>query len=458
MNKLNILDKCLFEWAELLNNGEVTSFQLVQTCLDRVSEFDKEIKSFTKVFAERAISESIEADKRRGKGSQLSAIDGIPFAVKENIEIKGEVAAAGVKARKGVVSSRDSKVIKLLKSAGAIGLGHLNMHEAALGSTNDNPLYGKTYNPHKKNFTPGGSSGGSAAAVAAGFCLFSLGTDTLGSIRIPASYCGVLGIKPSKGLVSLDGVVPLSSRFDTVGPLARSSYDLSLILECIAKYDPMCPNAQSSIHTMSKDLKVQKTVIGFLENFNSQNLDHEIETKYNECIDQFRSIGFEMLPIDCSDINFGKARREALKIIETEAYFFYKEEFEKNPTMLSEKLNSFIEYGSKLKSIDIIKAEHYINTLKVKCNLLYEKVDLIISPTTFQKAFEFGNSDDTQADLTCLANLIKSPAVSIPVGFSSDDLPIGVQLMGKEFEDYKILKIARFFEEQNFLNMRPKNF
>ena len=157
------------------------------------------------------------SDERRKKGKPLSIIDGIPFASKENIEVKNKVAAAGMLSRKDTISSINSKVIDLLNEAGAINLGHLNMHEAALGSTNDNPLHGKTFNPHKEGFTPGGSSGGSAAAVACGFSLFSLGTDTLGSIRIPAAYCGVSGIKPSKGLVSLNGIVPLSSSFDALG-------------------------------------------------------------------------------------------------------------------------------------------------------------------------------------------------------------------------------------------------
>ncbi|PPR76862.1 MAG: putative amidase AmiD, partial [Alphaproteobacteria bacterium MarineAlpha2_Bin1] len=203
MRKINVLDNFLFEWVDLLNSSKVTSIQLVESCLDRINKYDNKIKSFTKVFLDDALRNASESDKRRSKGNQYSIIDGIPFAAKENIEIKNKVAAAGMLSRKEIISKVNSKAIELLNEAGAINLGHLNMHEAALGSTNDNPLHGKTYNPHMEGFTPGGSSGGSGAAVASGFSLFSLGTDTLGSIRIPAAYCGVSGIKPSKGLVSL---------------------------------------------------------------------------------------------------------------------------------------------------------------------------------------------------------------------------------------------------------------
>ena len=237
MKKINVLDRFLFEWVELLNNGKVTSFQIVESCLDRINKYDHKIKSFTKVFSEEALESSSQSDHRRSKGKQLSILDGIPYASKENIEIENKVAAAGMLSRKGVISKINSKAIDLLNKAGAINLGHLNMHEAALGSTNENPLHGKTYNPHMEGFTPGGSSGGSGAAVASGFSLFSLGTDTLGSIRIPAAYCGVSGMKPSKGLVSLSGVVPLCSSFDTLGPLARSSKDLSMILDLLICFE-----------------------------------------------------------------------------------------------------------------------------------------------------------------------------------------------------------------------------
>ena len=454
MNKINILDHYLFEWVDLLSSGEVTSTQLVSSCLDKIDKYDNKIKSFTNIFAEEALKKAAKSDERRSKGKHLSIIDGIPYASKENIEIKNKVAAAGMLFRKDKFSNENSKVITLLDNAGTINLGHLNMHEAALGSTNDNPLHGRTYNPHKFSFTPGGSSGGSGAAVASGFCLFSLGTDTLGSVRIPAAYCGVSGIKPTKGLVSLGGVIPLCSEFDTVGPLARSARDLSIILDILISFDAMC--SESIDININKELEMDKKgfIIGCFEDFGDLNLDSEIIEKYKSSINKLSQLGYGIKFLPSNKIDFAKARRSGFKIVEAEAYFHYQKVFENEPEKLSKSLRGFLDYGRKLSAYDLMKSRDFINKLKTQFNEYFLISDLVFLPTTPQNPFEFGEVDDTQADLTCISNLIESPSLSFPVGFSIDKLPIGMQFIGKKYEDFKILKIAEEFEKKFQIDMR----
>lgn len=457
MSKINILDNYLFEWVELLNAGKVTSVQIVESCLDRIEKFDDKIKSFTKVFRDQSISESIKSDARRSEGNQLSLFDGIPYASKENIEIKNEVAAAGMVSRKDIISENNANVIEKLDSAGAICIGHLNMHEAALGSTNENPLHGKTFNPHRLGFTPGGSSGGSAAAVASGFCLFSLGTDTLGSIRIPAAYCGVSGIKPTKGIISLNGIIPLSSSFDTVGPLSRNVKDLSLILDIISGFDPNCSESIRVSLERNKKLNIRDIKIGYFDDLNHLKLDAEIGEKYRTSLKQLSDLGFVLEPLSDRNIDFSKARRSGFKIVEAEAYVHHQKDIDERPDLLSDSLRKFLEYGRGLSAVDLIRSMNFIKDLKVEFNNFFNNVDAILIPTTLQKPFEFGKNDKTQADLTCVANLIESPAVSIPVGFSEDGLPIGLQFVGKKFDDLKILEIAEYFDEETKYDMNVKS-
>jgi len=458
LQKVNILDHFLFEWVELLNSGKVTSLQLVEACLGRIQKHDNKIKSFTKVFNDDALNNSILSDERRKKGKPLSIIDGIPFASKENIEVKNKVAAAGMLSRKDTISSINSKVIDLLNEAGAINLGHLNMHEAALGSTNDNPLHGKTFNPHKEGFTPGGSSGGSAAAVACGFSLFSLGTDTLGSIRIPAAYCGVSGIKPSKGLVSLNGIVPLSSSFDTLGPLARNVKDLSLVLDLLIRFDPDCSESVNLDIKRDYVFSKKEFVIGYFEDLSILNIETEIIEKYNMCIKLFHDLGFYTRSFSSNNIDFAKARRSGFNIIESEAYHEHQLDLEINPELLSKGLKKFLEYGKNLSATKLTQSKSYINDIKVKFNHFFDKCDVILLPTTPQKPFVFGQRDDTQADLTCISNLIESPSISVPVGYSKDRLPIGMQFIGRKYEDFKILKISEELERNLNQNMKIRNF
>ena len=227
-----------------LQLGRISAVEATQYYLARIDALDDRLNSFITVAAEQALAQAAIADTRRANGKRLGPLDGIPIALKDNIDLVDMPTTAGVAARRQHKAPADAAVTANLRDAGVVFLGKTNMHEAALGATTDNPSFGRCHNPHRYNYTPGGSSGGSAAAVTAGLCAAALGTDTLGSVRIPASYCGNFGYKPSDGLVSKRGIVPLSWTLDQVGLLAPRAEDLWLMLMAMSGFDPACPDSR----------------------------------------------------------------------------------------------------------------------------------------------------------------------------------------------------------------------
>ena len=225
------------ELTQAFDAGKTTSATATNTYLDRIANQNGALNAFITVMADAARQDASASDKRRAEGKALGPLDGIPIALKDNIDVAGVPTTGGIEAYRRSVPEKDADVVRRLREAGAVILGKLNMHEAAHGATTANDAFGYCQNPHKPGFTPGGSSGGSGAALAAGLCAGALGTDTLGSVRIPASFCGIAGLKPTYGLVSTRGVMPLSYALDHVGPMARSCEDLTVMLSVLAGFD-----------------------------------------------------------------------------------------------------------------------------------------------------------------------------------------------------------------------------
>ena len=258
---MQLLGRDLTTQAAALAAGELSSVELVGQVLAAIDASQPAVNSYIAVDADAALAAASASDQRR----QAGALEGLPVAVKDNIDVAGVRTTAGMGTRRDAPpASADSPSVAALRGAGAILVGKLNMHEAAMGADNDNPFFGACHNPHRHGYTPGGSSGGSGAAVAAGLCAAALGTDTMGSVRIPASYCGVVGLKPSWGAVSTRGTVALCRRLDHIGPLARSARDLRVLLDTIAGFDPDCAQSRAIgfVPAATGSLRIQGREVG----------------------------------------------------------------------------------------------------------------------------------------------------------------------------------------------------
>jgi aspartyl-tRNA(Asn)/glutamyl-tRNA(Gln) amidotransferase subunit A len=361
--------------------------------------------------------------------------------------------------RRDRMARADAFVIERLRAAGAVVFGKVTMHEGALGATNESPLTGRTYNPHRAGFTPGGSSGGSGAAVAAGFCLASLGTDTLGSVRIPAAYCGVVGHKPTKGLVGNRGVVPLSWTLDHVGPLTRSVRDAAAVLAVLAVFDPIdagaepAPVAATEVPALP-DLR--GVTLGRLVAADRVGLDPEVAAAWARALDVLRESGATLREVDLPPYDFGRARRAGLLIAEAEGAFAHAGDLAERAQLLSPALRAMLSFGRDAKTGALVKAQRLVADVVVQVRQAMAGVDALVLPTAPQPAFDFSRAvPDNQADLTSLASLTGRPAVSVPMGFSRDRLPLGLQLIGHPFGDGRLLAIAAAYEAAARWDMRP---
>lgn len=461
MAALDLFSRDLAGWSAALAANETSAADLTEACLARIACHDDMLKVMTTLTADRARQDAAASDQRRADGKSLGPLDGIPVALKDNIDLAGTPATAGMASRAHLVSDSDAVVTTRLREAGAVILGKVNMHEAALGATNDNPLYGRTFNPHRAGHTPGGSSGGSGAAVAAGFCLAALGTDTLGSVRIPAAYCGVSGIKPTRGLVSPRGVVPLSWTFDHVGPLAPSVRDLGLLMNVVAGFDPSCAESvappEPQLNFDPGDPKRLSGVrLGRLDGLEEAGIVPEIADAFGRAVAVLADLGAEIVPVRLDGHDYGRLRRAGLIISEVEGAVVHADDLADRPEQLSDEFRAMLTYGASLPATRLVQAQRDIAAACVRVRTAFADLDTLVMPTALQTAFDFGTPvPDNQADLTALANLTDRPAVSVPMGFSSDKLPMGLQFLGIPFGEAAILRYARTYELAAGHDMRP---
>jgi len=459
--EVDIPSRDITGWGDALRSGDVTAVDLTDACLARIAAQDGELHAVTALTADAARQAAAEADQRRRDGKTRGPLDGIPVALKDNIDLAGTPAAAGMTSRRDIVSDADAFVTRRLREAGAVILGKVNMHEGALGATNESPLHGRTFNPHRAGFTPGGSSGGSGAAVAAGFCCAALGTDTLGSVRIPSSYCGVAGIKPTRGLVSPGGVVPLSWSFDHVGPLARSVRDLGLILEAIAGHDPACAESIAAPEGARYDpgdaTRLTGVRLGRLEGLEAIGVESDIIAGVDAAVEVLVALGAEIVPVSLEGYDFSRLRRAGLLITEVEGAVAHAADLAERPDELSDTFRAMLLYGASLPATRIVEAQRDIAAAGVLVAGAMAELDALVMPTAPQTAFDFNEEVPVnQADLTSIANLTDRPAVSVPMGFSSNGLPMGLQFLGRRFGEAAILRFARAYELAAGHDMRPR--
>ena len=472
-----------------LKNGEVSSKEIVQDKISRIKELDPTLNSFLTVNSEQALKNAEHIDKQRAAGENLPLLAGIPLGIKDNLCTKGIKTTCASKILGNFVPPYESTVTEKLLKSGAVMIGKTNMDEFAMGSSTETSAFGPTLNPWNITKVPGGSSGGSAASVAAGLCFGSLGSDTGGSIRQPASFCGVVGMKPTYGRVSRWGLIAFASSLDQVGPFANNVSDAAEILQIISGKDELDSTTvdipvPNYLENLSKSIKGLK--IGLIDNcFEHEGLDVEVKESVLRSASLLEQLGAEITKITCPRFNDGIATYYVIAPSEASAnlarYDGVKYGFRSDDnTSLIEMTSKSraLGFGSEVKRRILIgtyalsagyvdayykKAQQVRTLIRRDFDNAFKKVDILLAPTSPTTAFGSGeNVDNPMAMylsdlLTIPANLAGLPAISLPCGFDKSGLPIGLQLIGNVFDESRLLQVANQFEcAADVFKNRPK--
>lgn len=430
-SKLATLDACAV--AESFRTGSVLPLDYLDFCLGQIASRNPFLNAVLDVYESSAREAAKAAQSRLKAGQPLSMMDGIPVGVKANIAVKGQVCHGGIKAYAQATAQEDAGVVKNLRDAGAVILGSLNMEEGALGAATDNPWFGKCQNPLKRGFTPGGSSGGSASAVAGGLFPVALGTDTMGSVRIPSAYCGIVGHKPSAGLVPIDGVMPLSTSLDTVGPHVRSVRDAAMILPILSGN-----TALTQVEPRSK------ITFACLHIQPDMDIEPDVQIIFDSAVAKISGhTGFKQIDDVLTDYNAGRVRRAGLLISEVEGAHYHVDQYERSPDGFSDHFQNLLSWGVRQPIAKLRGAYDAIGQAARDIEAALQTSDVIIAPTAPQTAFRFGEPIPAgQADFTALANFAGLPACSIPMGKGRRNMPLGLQVIGQRGEDASVLSVA----------------
>ncbi len=464
--------------AELLNAGKTTSAEIAEECIRRVESVDKEVKAFLSVDYDHVRTAAAESDARRAAGKPLSRYDGIPVGIKDCIAVKGERCSCASKILESVISPYDSTAVSRLREQGFIPFGRLNMDEFAMGSSCENSAFQKTCNPHDLSRVPGGSSGGSAASVGAKIVPAALGSDTGGSIRQPASFCGITGLKPTYGRVSRFGLVAFASSLDQIGPMTQDVEDAAILLDVIAGADkmdstslPVQSGGFADAVRSAKDLKGLK--IGLPKEYFTAGLAPAVDKAMKEAIELCKSLGAEIVEVSLPHTKYAVAvyyiiataeasanlarfdgirygrRAEAGDLIET--YFKSRGEG------FGDEVKRRILLGTYVLSSGYYDA-YYLRAQKVRTLIRKDfeeaarECDILLTPVTPNTAFKFNEKSDPLqmylSDIFTIAlNLSGNCGISVPAGKDENNMPIGVQLIAPALEEAKLLSVAKVFEE-----------
>ena len=402
----------------------------VNAMIERVERLNPRLKAFVELDTEKALMAAAQSEDRYQSETQRP-LEGIIVGVKANIAVKGLELNAGMAARRGMIADQDAAVVKKLREAGAIILGTLNMHEAALGATTDNEIYGRCVNPHGEGSTPGGSSGGSAAAVAAGLCVAALGTDTLGSIRIPSAYCGIFGLKPTHGATSDAGIVPVSRDFDAVGPLARSMDDIAFLSNILVAPD-LSTAMQRSRYLMLSDLGGVEGESAVVDSFTfavSQLADRPAPLTLEQPCARIRLAGLILA-----------TRALAVELVALG---------EERCAEISPDIERIIDFALSRSDADLREDEAVVASTRKILREATGNNGILITPTAPQTAFAHGTrAPNNQADWTALANIAGLPAITLPIGRNADLMPIGLQLIGPAGGEALLIAQARMINDR----------
>ncbi|HRH21931.1 MAG TPA: Asp-tRNA(Asn)/Glu-tRNA(Gln) amidotransferase subunit GatA [bacterium] len=469
---MNLNELTILEARTLLDKGSITSVELTESCLARIKEIDKKIHACLSLARKEALTEAGLADKRLRAGER-SPLLGIPYLVKDNILTKGLATTAASKMLENYIAPYDATIIAKLRAAGAVLLGKTNLDEFAHGASTEYSYFGETKNPYDLKRAPGGSSGGSAAAVAANMCLFALGTDTGGSIRHPASFCGVVGMKPSYGKLSRFGLISMTSSTDVPGVIAKTVSDAALVTELLAGADEQDATSTSEAFHQVKDW-TQMTV-GVVKDFQSSGADGVIIKKIEQTVHWLKEQGVKVIDINLPHAKYGVsvyciitpaeissnlARFDGLRFgfHDDKAENLAQEYLANRGGGFGDEVKRRIMLGTYILSAGYHDA-YYLRAQKVRSRIIedfthaFNQVDLLLAPTTPSCAFKLGSQSGDPLKMyledyfLTPASLAGLPAVSVPAGLIGN-LPFGLQIIGPKFGDLNVLALADACEQE----------
>lgn len=439
-------DLSLAQASHLIQTVGISSVELTQACLERIERLNPTLNTFAKVTAHEALFQAKRRDEERHQGQGRGPLHGIPIALKDNIDTAGVRTTAASAQFAHRVPDEDAEVVRQLKNDGAVILGKLNLHEFAYGTTSLVSHYGPVRNPWDPERIAGGSSGGSAAAVAAGLCYGALGTDTAGSIRLPAACCGIVGLKPTAGLVSARGVIPLSWTFDHVGPMCRTVEDTALLLTALAGYDPQDPASErmeleNYWGALRRDMAGLR--IGVLDEFVPL---PEAQASWKDAVEVFRSLGATVeqaqLPPDTN--------AAYLPLFMAEVWAYHADLYEQFPERYQPETRARLENQTPVTAAQYIEARHALIRVRRAIEDTFTQFDALIAPTTPGAApliRECRHPLSLSPEFTRPFNTLGLPAISIPYGFTQDGLPLGLQIAGPRGGDATVLALAHAYEQ-----------
>ncbi len=482
------MDLCaltIHELHDLLLTREVTSREATEALYRRIKEVDRKIGAYLLLTEEEAYRQADEADRKIARGEKVGDLSGIPIGLKDILCTKGIRTTCGSRILENYVPFYDGTVIKRLREGGAVFLGKLNMDEFAMGSSTENSGFQITRNPWDLNRIPGGSSGGSAAAVAADECIASLGTDTGGSIRQPASCCGVVGMKPTYGRVSRYGLVAFASSLDQIGPITKDVEDCAIVMNAISGYDP-CDSTSVNVEVpdyrgfLKTDVKGIR--IGIPKEYFIEGIDPDVEKAVRQAIELFGRWGAKVKEVSLPHTEYAVAIYYIIATAEASSnlarydgvkYGFRAEGYRDLMEMYSQTRAK--GFGKEVKRRIILgtyvlsagyyeayyrKASQVRTLMRKDFEEAFREVDVIVAPTAPTPAFRIGEKTEDPLQMylsdifTIPVNIAGIPAVSIPCGFSRDRLPIGLQIMGRHFDEGTLLRVAYTFEQNTDFHLK----
>ncbi len=443
------------EGGELLRRKKLSPVEWTTACLDRIEKLNPRLNAFITVTAEQALADARRMESELQTGKARGALHGVPFALKDLIDTAGIRTTAGSKLFESRMPERDAEVVRRLKAAGAILLGKLNMDEFAFNFTSETSFFGAIHNPWELARSPGGSSGGSAVAVAAGLCCAALGSDTGGSIRLPAAFTGTTGLKPTYGRISCNGVLPLASSLDHVGPLCRSAADAAIVTVALAGHDQM-PAAETILRTRVKQLR-----LGIPRKLFYEKIDPEVEAAMGRATEVLarltqgaREVTLPELPMSSEMPIFSVTYSD---IIMAEAYAYHERTIKAKPDHYDNRTRTTIESGARVSTPSYIRARRHLDQLRAESGRLFQEADLLITPIAPGAAFRLGDPPDLIYLRNCAPwNVYGLPSISIPCGFAAGKLPVGLQITGSAGREDLALALAHAYQaETNWHRERP---
>ena len=439
------------EAADLVHKKKVSPVELTSACLARIDRYNPTLNAFITVTADSAMEQARAAESEVMSGKWRGPLHGIPIALKDLFDTGGVKTTAGSGVFKDRVPTEDAEVVRRLKVAGAVLLGKTNMQEFAFGGTSLISYFGPVRNPWELGYIAGGSSGGSAAALAAELCYGALGSDTAGSVRLPASHCGIAGLKPTYGHVSIRGVIPLSWSLDHVGPMARTVADTALLQQVIAGYDEQdttCEKFNVPDYSQRLETKATSLKIGVPRDFFFANLDPEINAAMKEALSVL-----EKLTGGLKDVALQADKMETLRDVvrAAEAYAYHREYVAKTPELYQPLILKRIQAGANVTTPAYIQGRRDLAEVRRKAEKWIEGVDLLVTPTLpiTTAAVSDPHADDILPAVrnTSAINVYGWPAISVPCGFTSKGLPMGLQIIGPNGGEAAVFQLARAYEQ-----------